>query len=441
MMGSPAEWNGILSDVPSAFRPVTTAPAHPAPPWLLERLQAAGGSVPFRTYMEWALHDPEHGYYGSGRARIGPDGDFATSPSLGDAFASLLLPQLIEWLDQLAGDRLSLLEAGPGEGQLAGQLATGLARLRPDLASRSELVLLEPNPGMAAKQRRVLRESPLPLRWTGWEELHRSPLTGVVIAHEVLDALPVDRLLWDGTHWCWQHVACDLEGGLALSAGPALRPEELTELTELDLAPAGRAPGWCTERHPGLEPWFQACAGALREGLLLVIDYALEARRYYSPRRTKGTLLACKGQQATGNPLLAPGEWDLTAHLCLESAQRAAAATGWCCLGERRQGEALLALGLAERLASQRHLSGVQLAERLRCREQLLRLVDPHALGDFRWLVFERAPSNRVAGPLRSRCLQDPESALRPEDPESTLELECASEGSARLPASAVDQP
>ena len=144
----------------SAFSP----PAPSAPPWLLERLQAAGGSVPFRTYMDWALHDIAHGYYGTGRARIGTAGDFATSPSLGEEFASLLLPQLTEWLDQLSGDRLSLLEIGPGEGHLAAQLATGLANARPDLAARTELVLLEPNPGMAELQRRSLDGCPLPVQ-------------------------------------------------------------------------------------------------------------------------------------------------------------------------------------------------------------------------------------------------------------------------------------
>lgn len=407
---------GILTDVPSASRSVTSAPTNPAPPWLLERLQAAGGSVPFRTYMEWALHDPEHGYYGGGRARIGRQGDFVTSPSLGEEFAALLLPQLIDWLEQLPGERLGLLEAGPGEGQLAGQLARGLVRLRPDLASRCELVLLEPNPGMVAKQRRSLAASPLPLRWSGWEELHRSPLTGVAIAHEVLDALPVDRLLWDGAHWRWQQVACDPEGSLILRPGPALAPWELDALAALDLTSAGRPPGWCTEWHPGLAPWFEACAGALRDGVLLVVDYALEARRYYAPQRADGTLLAYQGQRARANPLLAPGEWDLTAHLCLESAQRAATAAGWRWLGERRQGEALLALGLAERLAAQRHLSSANLAEGLRRREQLLRLVDPHALGEFRWLVLERASAERAVGRLRSRCLQEPEPGLAGED-------------------------
>ena len=106
---------------------MTPAPPDPAPSWLLERLQAAGGSVPFRTFMAWALHDPEHGYYGGGRARIGPGGDFATSPSLGEEFAALLLPQLIEWLNNgiLADQNIS---------------ARGLAmQLKNKVANESEL--------------------------------------------------------------------------------------------------------------------------------------------------------------------------------------------------------------------------------------------------------------------------------------------------------------
>jgi len=377
------------------------------PPWLADRLRRAGGSVPFRVFMSWALHDPEHGYYGCGRARIGPRGDFATSPSLGEEFASLLLPQLIDWLDQLQGDGLSLVEAGPGEGQLASQLATGLARARPDLARRVELVLLEPNPGMVALQREVLQGAPLPIRWSDWEQLHLDPVRGVVVAHEVLDALPVDRLLWDGEAWRWQHVACQ-EGALALVAGPSLSAEEVKDLDPLALDAAGLPPGWCTEVHPGVAPWLQACGQALREGVLLVIDYALEARRYYSPSRDNGTLMAYRGQQASAYPLLEPGEWDITAHLCVETARRAATESGWTPRGERRQGEALLALGLARRLAELGRAGADTLSECLGRREQLLRLVDPLAMGDFRWLVFERFPPGVGHGALRHRCLSDP---------------------------------
>jgi SAM-dependent MidA family methyltransferase len=393
--------------MPSPFLAQASSPTPPPPPWLLERLQAAGGSVPFRTYMDWALHDPVHGYYGSGRARIGAAGDFATSPSMGEEFAALLLPQLIEWLDQLSGTRLSLLEIGPGEGQLAGQLATGLVHRRPDLAARVELVLVEPNPGMAAIQRQALQSSPLPVRWTEWTELARAPLHGVAIAHEVLDALPVDRLLWDGGSWRWQHVALR-DGQLALVSGPDLQLEERERIVAFDPLVPGRPAGWCTELHPALEPWFAQCAAALRAGLLLVVDYALEARRYYAPSRANGTLMAYRGQTASLNPLLEPGTWDLTAHLCLESLRSAAAAAGWHGLGERKQGECLLALGLAHRLAALSQTVDLPLSQCLRRKEQLLRLVDPLATGDFRWLVFARTGAGAMTGAIRSRCLCDP---------------------------------
>ena len=77
--------------------------------------------MPFSTYMDWVLHDPDHGAYGAGRLRIGPRGDFATAPSLGPDFAALLAPQLAQWLQELPGakrrmgaaDQRSSQERGP----------------------------------------------------------------------------------------------------------------------------------------------------------------------------------------------------------------------------------------------------------------------------------------------------------------------------------------
>jgi len=96
------------------------------PAWLLDRLRQSGGEVPFSLFMHWALHDPDHGAYGSGRLAVGPKGDFTTSPSLGEDFAELLVDQLVEWLQALAefhpDDRLSVVDVGPGEGTLTAQL-------------------------------------------------------------------------------------------------------------------------------------------------------------------------------------------------------------------------------------------------------------------------------------------------------------------------------
>ena len=403
------------------------------PAWLLPRLQAAGGAVPFSTYMDWVLHDPIHGAYGSGLLRIGPRGDFATSPSLGPDFAALLLRQIAAWLSELAaaGDGpLALVETGPGEAELALQLAHGLGQHWPELAARTELVLVEPNPGMAARQRQRLGQAGLTARWSSFEQLAAAPLRGVVLAHEVLDALAVDRICSDGHRWRQQLVALQdasavapgqqrqvsqqsLQSGasasapqpgpqwtLQLVAGEPLAPETVAALAALGIEQPGlqRPAGWCTELHPGLRPWLSSCGSALVEGQLLVIDYGLEAWRYYTPARSGGTLMAYSQQRACSDPLRDPGQWDLTAHLCLESLLEAAQVTGWQPLGQCRQGQALLALGLAERLHGLQRSSpeaieqstGPDLATLLARREAMLRLVDPHALGDFRWLAFRR---------------------------------------------------
>ncbi len=384
---------------------------HPAPPWLAERLRSAGGWVPFSTYMQWALHDPDHGAYGSGRLQVGPRGDFATSPSLGPDFAALLAPQIAQWLEaQPPQAPLALVETGPGEGQLALQLAEALSQGWPALAARTELVLVEPNAGMAARQRQLLEHAPLPCRWCSFEQLAAEPVAGVMLAHEVLDALAVERIVWDGALWRHQGVALHGEPGaeplLRLQAGEPLPPEALAHLEPLGLLQPGsqRPPGWTTELHPGLEPWLQRAGRSLASGQLLVVDYAHEAWRYYAPQRSNGTLMAYRQQRATGDPLLEPGHWDLTAHLCVETVVAAAETAGWSLLGQRSQGESLLALGLAQRLHGLQQQEPAQLPQLLSRREALLRLVDPGALGAFRWLAFSRG----LAAPDPCLFLQDP---------------------------------
>ena len=379
------------------------------PPWLQERLLAQGGAVPFSTYMDWALHDPQHGAYGSGRLRIGPQGDFVTSPSLGPDFAALLAPQLVDWLLPLLTDpalpteeRLALVESGPGEGTLARDLSLVLARDWPELAERLELVLVEPNDGMAERQRQALEPCPLPVRWSSFKQLAQAPVRGVVLAHEVLDALAVERIVWDGTSWRQQlvrlHGEAAAERSLRLEPGEPLEPAVLSRLKPLGLLEPHpqRDPGWCTEVHGAVAPWLASCAAALKHGHLLVVDYALEAWRYYAPQRSNGTVMAYRQQQACNDPLVEPGAWDLTAHLCIEALLIDAEATGWQPLGHCRQGEALLALGLAERLHGLQNLPSSALEEAFARREALLRFVDPGALGDFRWLAFGRGVPNQM---------------------------------------------
>ena len=369
------------------------------PAWLAKLFHAAGGVVPFRQYMEWALFHSEHGYYGAGQVRIGPGGDFATSPSLGPDFAELLAQQLIELLQSLPGDgrRLSLVEVGPGEGDLAADLLQAIHELAPELMQRLELVLVERSSALRSRQQQRLaktqiNEASMPLlRWCSLEELAVAPVQGVVLAHELLDALPVDRVVLEAG--CLQLQGVELQNSGCLGWCLLPLPEPLAEAiaaSDCCLPPADAPEGWCSEWHGCYGAWLQSLSAAIDQGVLLVIDYALEAERYYSSRRSEGTLMAYGGGAAGLDPLAAPGGQDLTSHVCIESLNAAAASQGWQLLDQRRQGEMVLALGLAERLHALQQLPPQQLPEALQRREALLRLVDPAGLGEFRWLLYGR---------------------------------------------------
>jgi SAM-dependent MidA family methyltransferase len=350
--------------------------------------------------MDLALNEPEHGYYGSGRARIGAQGDFVTSPSLGSDFAALLAPQLLAWLAAIPqtdpDQRLSIVEIGPGEGHLAQDLAAALRGAAPELLGQIEMVLVEANPGMQRRQQALLQEvDDLPLRWCSLDELRRDPVHGVLIAHELLDALPVERLIWREGSLQQQWVALDPNGCLRSTHRPF--PDRLHQEIKrvcsqggIQLPPPDAEEGWTTEWNSALPDWFAAAAAAVDAGVLLVIDYALEAQRYYTARRSDGTLMAVCAQQAGLSPFDQPGEQDLTAHLCIEVVDEAAQRNGWLVGDQAKQGEALLALGLAQRLHGLQQLPGQHLAEALQRREALLRLVDPAGLGAFRWLTYRR---------------------------------------------------
>ncbi|MGC6483626.1 MAG: class I SAM-dependent methyltransferase [Synechococcus sp.] len=403
---------------------------------MVERFEVAGGRMSFRRFMELALHDPDHGAYGSGSLRVGPLGDFVTSPSMGPDFAALLAVQLVQWFDQIHAKApaapLTLLEVGPGEGDLAADLWAEFQRLNPRWFSQLTLVLVDCNPGMTSRQRQRLASiAPGQLRWSTLEQLATNPIRGVVVAHEVLDAFPVERLVLRDGNLQQMGVslvsASDGQPWLQWDAQPL--PDALQhQLTWAQqscgvvLPPAQAPDGWTTEWHSEVAPWLAKAAEAVAEGVVVIVDYAHAADRYYSARRCEGTLLAYRQQQASADLLADAGCCDLTAHLCLDTLLAQAQEQGWHVLGQCRQGEALLALGLGERLHSLQQLPALALAQALQRREALLRLVDPAGLGDFRWIALSRAVQNTgdacgnqgsdkfVSGrPLISRCFQEPQ--------------------------------
>nr|YP_009530331.1 hypothetical protein PMNZ_057 [Paulinella micropora]AXY63020.1 hypothetical protein PMNZ_057 [Paulinella micropora] len=366
------------------------------PSWLYHRILQHGGNIPFHQYMDWVLHDQDYGAYGAGSLQIGLKGDFVTSPSLGSSFSYLLALQMEQWLNSFGEEPLSLIETGPGEGHLALQLAQILYNNAPNFRNRLEIILIEPNKGMSQRQKNYLAKSPLPLRWSSLEELSRNPVKGIILAHEVIDAFAVERLTYYKNDWYRQRVAVipdrmnKKEGKLMLIRGErwdyCIPNGEGLGLHKKNTFPIKS--GWCTELHTETLQWLNSCKKSLSQGYLLVIDYFIEASHYYSARYSQGTIMTYKDQIAGIDPLQDPGKLDITCHICLETLLSAAAKGGWSFIGQALQGEALLALGLAEQLYCSKNRDKKNINSIINERENILRLVNPLGLGNFRWLVF-----------------------------------------------------
>lgn len=358
--------------------------------WLQQLLAQQGGRASFAVVMDWLLNDSQHGFYGSGRCCFGPRGDFVTAPSLGSGLADLLLKQLIPCFDLLSEQpgKLSLIEWGPGNGLLAAQLVESLLAISPPWLARLEILLLESSAPLRMVQQETLKNSTIPCYWPEPDELISEPKRGIVLAHELLDALPVERFVLFEGNWHGLDVVLSSKGEFEWQTGRPLAANSVEQLAALGLETNGgnRPEGWCSEWCPSLEPWLQQVRQGLQQGWLLTIDYGHPAKRYYAPNRDGGTLLAYRGQIASPELLAEPGSWDITAHVCNTLVEHLATTTGWCWQGAELQGEALLRLGLAQ-LWSELSTPGIApISWRLARREEYQRLVDPYQLGGFWWL-------------------------------------------------------
>jgi len=388
------------------------------PDWLVKKIIQMGGIISFYDYMNFVLNDPINGYYGSGKAKLGVRGDFVTSSSLSDDFAFLVGRQIEEWLIQfksifLSNQKLAVIEFGAGDGSFMCGLIKYLLGSSKSFLKGVSFIIIEPNKGMVEKQKNKLEDFlnlGIDILWKGLEELEENNIDGIVIANEVLDALPVERITFSKEKLFRQAVSIDKKScRLFLDEMPITSElEKSIELAKSELRitipPKDALEGWTTEWHVDNSEWLKALYGKINNGILLIIDYAKEAEKYYTSRNSDGTMVTYKNQKMMNNILDSPGNCDLTSHLCIETLINDAETLGFNTVGITKQGEALLALGLAERLYGIQKEFKKDLSNALLRREALLRLVDPFCLGDFKWFIFKKFNEKKIN--INSICLR-----------------------------------
>ena len=340
------------------------------------------GPIPFDRFMEMALYDPDGGYFGSGPLRSRAEGDFLTSPETSSEFGATLarfVGMEFRRLGKPAG--FTLLEVGAGSGTLLSPLLAAL-----DRAPRA--VALEVSP--AARQ--ALRQA-LPGVEVVADDRALDPFSGVVIANEVIDNLPVAvAVRTEEGGWAERRVWCDGADLVLVEA-----PVRSDVLAWLEAHAADVPAGGVVECQVAAGSWMGRMIDLIEAGAIVVIDYGDTSDGLLSRRRRGGTLRTYRAHHLSQHPLDEPGTMDITADVDFSALASAAAARG---LRYRlcRQDDFLSELGLDSRRAELRRRElaearGGDPMERLRLRSRVKEidtLLHPRGFGDFRVLVATR---------------------------------------------------
>jgi SAM-dependent MidA family methyltransferase len=354
---------------------------------------ARSGPMTFARFMEIALYDPARGYYRGTAARPGRAGDFLTAPEASPIFGRTLA-RFARGVHAAIGapGTFTIREHGAGTGALAAPLVAEL------LASEGgpgaiEYLVVEIEPERVDAVRSALSDQP---SVTAALDDGR-PVEGLVVANEVLDALPTHRVVRRRGALREVLVGIGPSGDLvdveADPTTPALAARLAAESIEL-------ADGQQGEICLALDGWVERAAAGLVRGVLLLIDYGHPATELYDPkRRAAGTLATYLGHRVGEDPYRSIGRQDLTAHVDVTAVERAASRAGLDHLETTSQAEFLSRLGAGELLVAEQARPGASLPSYLETRSALVRMIDPGAMGRFRVMVFGRGVGPAVRLP------------------------------------------
>ncbi len=359
---------------------------------IADEIAAGGGWMPFSRFMELALYAPGLGYYSGGAQKFGAAGDFITAPELTPLFAQSLATQAAA---VMADSAAQIIEIGAGSGILAAELLLALEAVA---ALPERYRILELSGELRQRQAQTLAErAPHLAARVEWLETLPQRVSGLVLANEVLDAMPVALVSWTGSAILERGVINAADAGFAWEDRPA--PPTLLSHAEA----LGVHGPYLSEIGLATAAWVAEWGRIMERGALLLIDYGYPQREYYHPQRNRGTLLCHYRHRHHENPLWLPGLNDITAHVDFTAVANAAHDAGLEVIGYTSQAQFLLNCGITAQLAKLLD-QGDRLY--LAASRAVGKLISPEEMGEqFKVIALGRGLSVPLAGFLQGdRC-------------------------------------
>jgi SAM-dependent MidA family methyltransferase len=317
------------------------------------------GAITFADFMQRALYTPNFGYYSSGSTKFGPNGDFITAPELTNLFGYTLANEFKPILENLS--QPNLLEFGAGSGKLCIDVLTRLEQLD---SLPEQYLILELSADLKARQKHnILQQIPhLAHKVTWLDSYPQTPFAGIILANEVLDAMPVARFAKIHNQLFESYINCHQSGELYEEFLPIKTPGLGEYITQ---ALPNLENDYQSEVNLWLPGWFKSCASILTHGAMFIIDYGFPRHEFYHADRNRGTLMCHYQHTAHANPLINIGLQDLTAHVDFTHVAESAHAAGLHVAGYTNQASFLLANGLLNLLSLDNNIMQQQAVKQL----------------------------------------------------------------------------
>ncbi|MDA3870122.1 MAG: SAM-dependent methyltransferase [Gammaproteobacteria bacterium] len=362
-----------------------------------EQCNRASGTIAFSRFMQMALYAPGYGYYSSDLRKFGAEGDFITAPEVSSLFAQCLARQAAEVLATM--DKPAVLEFGAGSGVMAADMLLELERLE---ALPEHYFIVEVSAALKQRQRDTIaaKAAHLLARVVWLDAPPAEKIQGVVVANEVLDAMPVECFRIHEQTVESLYVSCR-DSELRSEYRPA-EPVVESAVRHIEARIENALPeSYCSEYNPAVAGWLAAIAATLEQGLVLLIDYGYVASEYYHPQRQAGTLMCHYQHRAHTDPLWYPGLQDITAFVDFSDVAYSALDAGFDVSGFTTQAMFLLSAGLDE--LHQREMSD-DVKDQLLLAQQIKTLTLPSEMGE-RFKVM--ALTKNYDEPLTGFIMQD----------------------------------
>lgn len=345
-------------------------------------IEQNNGAISFQRYMELALYAPGLGYYAAGSAKLGDEGDFVTAPEISALFSQALGNAILPVIKQ---DEV-ILEVGAGRGRMAADI---LLYLKQQNKLPKEYWILELSADLRQRQKQTIEEiAPELIDKVKWLNELPESFSGVVLANELLDAMPVQLFQKkendiNEVNVVWRNERFSFQLKSSFDERLIVRTKEIESQLGVDFTA-----GYISEINFAAEDWIKSIAEQLQSGVVILIDYGFPRHEYYHEQRGQGTLMCHYRHRSHPDAFVYPGLQDITAHVDFTAMADAALEAGMKVIGYTNQVSFLMGAGLAELAALDKE---PDVKKQMDIAGQIKKLTLPHEMGElFKVIGFSK---------------------------------------------------